>query len=643
MKISFLIFTLLFTFKSFSCIHHNGDLIHCNSEMINDSNASTPFASDDLCSDDRYLQEAKAQYDSYPKSTRIITKKLKGKKIRGTKKELSFLGQMIGGGWRDQKKVLEAVEKCNEVFCVLENALGSKESAYRALNIAYRSSYATSLKSQSNADYIWSKEELRNLNYSVNVMPDHMLNSKTMGKFYVLPNNAYPGGKRYVGGLAGPGPNKTGDILYTDHIRKNAGSSAAHIMIHEMIHQYDNDNFFKTGEHRSDVGGYCKQNGWQKEVKVEVKDGIHYESDVWTAEKDKACYFTNYASKRPREDFAEAVTYYMIDPDGLKKKCPKNYDFLKKNHFKGKEYTQSDFNQNLEQYIVDNAINFKECLEPELTSVSIGKKLEFIKKYKNSNMFQTHGTVKTKISDQCLADVVEVANGFFPDDPLACTNKRVPHNIKSKIKSLFNKHFNEQLNEDIKNVFSESSLSKFSKACYEQKDLRSSCIKNKANEVIANLGYGFDALSEIQLNSNAKYEKYFPMPKDSYALISESVYDYSQNLKTLIDDPKWTKAYVRKELEKDILAQGYQLDKKSMAPMENFVNSKSLSKIMKTTKEKVLSKNLSDYKSGCSLIKQSKCVKGKIKEIYIAENPSENNESLARFIDIIYDYMKTFQ
>lgn len=641
-KISFLLISLIYSINDYACSYHGADQVYCNSEALEDSFANMPFASDGLCDDQRYLQEAKAQYEQFPKSSKIVSRKINGKRIKGTKKELEILKKMTQGYLREQKKVMDAFDNCEDVFCVLKSAFGNEESAYRALNIAYRSGYAVSLQSKSNADYIWNKQELRNLNYSVNVMPSHMLDSDTLGEFIVLPNHAYPGGKRGVGGLASPSPKKSGNILFTELIRKNNGAYANQIMIHEMIHHYDYQNLFKTGQYRSDEGGYCEQNGWRKETKVVEKYGVKVEEDVWIADKENACYITDYASRRPREDFAEAITFYILTPEKLKKKCPQNYEYLKQNHFNGKEYSSSDFNQNLDQYIVDNEKELKKCLSVDLSSLYLADKIYF-HKTDNKNTHTLHSSTKTHFSEKCLENLIEVANGFIPDAPLACTNKLVPHNIKNTINNMISKHFSHDLIQNIKKFITADSLAAYSGLCLSQKDLTDECIKKQILNAIEEAGYPKDMIKHVNLTNRFKFKRKLPQIEDNFSLLNESLNNYYPNLKYATSSVYALKTYPEDELLAYLTKEGYRLDynaKKFLG--EQYYNQIS-SPIFKTLQDKILNKTLSEHKTGCRKYYYQKCVKDKIKAVFMQDHPDENFDSLDQFVKIVYDYLYNYQ
>jgi hypothetical protein len=61
---------------------------------------------------------------------------------------------------------------------------------------------------------------------------------------------------------------------------------------------------------------------------------------VWKRKhrKEGARYITNYARKDLAEDFAETFSYYIMEPELLKRVCPGKYQFMKDSVFGGKEF-----------------------------------------------------------------------------------------------------------------------------------------------------------------------------------------------------------------------------------------------------------------------------------------------------------------
>jgi hypothetical protein len=640
MKFLFALMILLNCSYALSCNldNHSYDVINCPPHY-KASNVDFPMGEVETdCDAETYLLEAKSEYLEHVKNQKMTTKTILGKKIMGKKSDLEILTRMLNGRGRVPDAVKQAFNQCSDVLCILEKTLGSKEAAYRSLNIAHRSNYQVALTQVTDKDYLWSLGELRDLNYSVNIMPKHLLNSKSMGRFYVLPDGFNKSGSsENVSGWAQMGYNRDGEIVFRDHIRKR-GDWATSVMIHEMAHQYDFDQLAKTQgkQYKAQQLDYLKVNGWKVTGhKYEDYNGYKIKREVWGYDENNSCFPRSYASVSPREDFAEAITYYIKDSKYLEETCPAVYKFMREKVFFGKEYPPSTLNNQIDDYIRDHDSELRKCINTPINAITILNDPLFATRKAGESSYLMSSGLKIEVVDHCAKDLYQKIKEQNDFDQLSCTMKTRPTDLLGNIEQKLVNKYQGLIKDEIRTLASPDKIDSYAQACLIEKDIRIDCIKDKFNQEVANLGYSFDSFDHVDINS--KDITAFNLNKIGYSstqsLLScfESVYtfefylDHLSSIKTHCD--KEAKSYLEKN--------GYRYDEKRLWEKRNEIITNEDLKIISYIAQEVRGKSRSDFKGVCR-IATAKCVKDELDEQLVTKFPELKSYNRKQFIDLIY-------
>lgn len=637
--ILFLFISTIFVNQGHACSLESMDSIHCN-PFTSLSNVDIPFADPSVdCSDDVFAAEAREQYLKHSKGESESKRWINGKRYTGKKSDLLFLKKMVTARGHLNQVVKDALKSCDTALCVLEKSFNSKEAAYRALNISYTSGYHISLTQKADIDYLWSLKELRDLNYSVNIMPQSLLHSNSMGNFYVLPDGYNQSGKsESISGWASVGMNNTGEIVFRDHIRKKVNWSTS-VMIHEMAHQFDYHHYVNTNykTFKSSQLGYLKVNGWKiSGQKYEDIDGFRVKRDVWIYDKSKSCFPREYASESPREDFAEAITYYIKDSDYLKTKCPDVYAFMKAKVFNNKEFPKPKFDQLIDQYIANHDSELRQCVNSPVNLVSILDNTAFFGTVEpGTNGWSAGNSFKVEVMQECSRDLVEKLKEQMDFDSLSCSMRTRPVNMTADVQNKLVAKYEELIKKEVRDIVGPSKVKALSEECVANKDLRDQCVKDKLNNSIKKLGYAIEAFERIDFAHNL-----LATPKLSELGMNPTkamidCFKDSFNLKfymTRLDNFGFA---CRDQAKQFLDGHDYKYDDNLLYQAANEIQSTQNKEILKFIANEIATKTKNDLKGSCWIVSE-KCVKNQIKELLIDEFSELREIDINHFTEVIY-------
>jgi hypothetical protein len=627
-------FCTLFTLEILACQIHQDTSRPCHPQLhqYQAELIESTYQQSVLCTEGRFLQEARDEYEklsaNQPQSHRTIL----GKKIRGKKDDLFYLHQMLSGSGRVPQKARDAIAQCSEVICVLEKTLGDRESAYRALNVSYISSYRPALMQRTETDYLWSKKELRDLNYSVNLMPQSLLKSQTLGNIYTLPDGFGLNDSPNASGWATMGEAKTGEITFRDHIRRN-DNWGVHVMIHEMAHHHDFKNYTKSS-YKTTTGmsiGYHRVNGWRVTgKKTKTIGGYTYEEDVWEYDKENACFIRNYASTSHKEDFAEAITYYITEGERLKNTCPKVYNFMRDRVFAGKEYKKPSYGQIVENYINAHKDELKKCLSTNAKHISY---------HSNAPTFQ-NSNFKLSAADHCAKNAAEVLAQTIDQDGGSCSMRTVPHDLEKIVSSQLVTQFRPQIEREIDNILAKDNLLNFQQQCWDKKDLTDHCVTEKMNQQYRDLGYQGELAENIYVGGQLAQIGLDKLNLTSNELLDGCVEKSGLNLINLLNNMKSMSLLCSEAALSRLDQQGYQYERVFIIQMRKLMDDSEMGKTLAYVKDDILKKKRSQFKGSCLAATKSCVLKGLRKQMEQDLKPKDGPypESLIEAIYKAFDY-----
>lgn len=211
------------------------------------------------------------------------------------------------------QKKFQINPECDKVLCAIKKIWG--ENAIKMLYIKMKHHYNTSEIAFSHSERFSSKE-LDDVLLSLEDIPDHL---DAIGKRNQRLTRFKEG---YTLESYGPEVVANAVIMLFDSWKDKSSPSRQYTIFHEVSHNL-------AGR----LNGMDYHPEWL-ELSEWVKKG-----DDWSSKKD-ACFSSEYAMTNPAEDFAETATTYRYNGKELKESCPKKYDFMKNNVFKGIEYSE---------------------------------------------------------------------------------------------------------------------------------------------------------------------------------------------------------------------------------------------------------------------------------------------------------------
>ncbi len=311
-----------------------------------------PEASEVPCpsEDAIYLNEAKAAYNQAQSRTKAVAHEvlLRGRvRLFDTDDNLIILKAILGSP--EPELWSYKANGCRTVFCVVRRLVDSDEAAYRLLTIPKISSLIFTLSPRkAGEDYmkkvkassVWTKEELRQFHKALEIVPPYL-------KVFKRPYIVYRAGIRDANYAARTFATQE-SVIYKDTFLHGDlpfdGSErtpfAQKVLIHELCHMYDMESErFIPQLDRDDVT-YVQP----PELSASMWYGMNirpYANQKISAMSDGDTY----------EDFAEACAYYVANPKTLIARAPDKFRIISETVFKSLDFTQSEWNQPLFQYL----------------------------------------------------------------------------------------------------------------------------------------------------------------------------------------------------------------------------------------------------------------------------------------------------
>ncbi len=311
------------------------------------------------CPDANELTDKRANdtYNQWVASQPQKEKEIRGKILRGTELELSYLQSALGSVPPESWKQVQ--QSCETVLCAVGKMLGSEVAAKELILYKKNTGYVVSLSQEENnigdhqyTEQLWSPAEARTFFALSEKMPKVLQNLSGVDGIYRI-KDGYRKSDDEANTAAFARPEtrmgksilQKGEIVaYDSTFIKDTFQDSQHpwaegALLHETCHHKDFQWIYahSSGTMGSEdrATGWISISGWKKEV----KDG----KAAWKASAS-ATFASSYGSTLPGEDFAESCAAYVLNPENLQKRAPEKYEFMKKNVFAGQEYLKAEWN-----------------------------------------------------------------------------------------------------------------------------------------------------------------------------------------------------------------------------------------------------------------------------------------------------------
>ncbi len=357
----------------------------------------------------------------------------------------------------EQPNSWQKANSCKTVLCALTKLYDSEESAKRVLNIAKRNNYLVSAskdftdENKQSMGQLFSAEEIRIIDIAFKKLPANFRKLKSLSRIKRMPDGYSKPGSPDAVAYARPALDGywEGEITFISSAFTSGKKEAAMTAVHELAHHLDYSNSNKTRFGISESPEFLKLSGWKLDKKYEMQKGKKVLVETWTRPETKKFVY-DYAGTKPAEDFAEAVSYYIYEPEIFRDLDPEKYNFIKKNVFNGQEFDKD----------IDLKVSKEQLLGRCLTDT---KKITLYGiSYGDYDYFST-----------CLDSFVKE---FSITDPAMCfsSTEMIAQTANSKIRKDLSK-----FNESIKTCNTE--MSKFQQACRNENNFQNTCVAEKCN------------------------------------------------------------------------------------------------------------------------------------------------------------------
>ncbi len=427
-----------------------------------------------------YAMEAQKNYqEEFPAKKPRVTQKILGKNLKGTAEEIKAFRQILGS--KPPRESAKLIGNCQTVLCAATNIFKSEEAAQRALAIASKTGYLISVDQEQNpkgVEYIWPEREVRIIDRALRKLPPHMAQMTNLKKIVrVARGYKEANSPRTMAQVAtavttsSNGNYSVSGVMEVFDLAMDQPDprESMQVIIHEMGHVQDYQQLQKTRDLPSKNLNFRQLSGWKNSF--EVKNSAGYSPGVaenWD-HKHPHDFVSAYSETSPTEDYAEAFAHYTMQPSKLKKTDPAKYEYMRKNVFKGQEY--SDFPESLQ--LQDDETVLTQCLD----------QIESLQSSRISGRLQTKEG-KTIWHSKILRE--EASYKDF--EKLNCAPAIQPEKVNvdlcdfggSKASSMpFYPNVFNSLRTAMDALNDEDTLAKYQSECQQQKDSSNQCIMDK--------------------------------------------------------------------------------------------------------------------------------------------------------------------
>lgn len=427
------------------------------------------------------------EYDENFSGGKKITAPVAGLTLSGTADEIKFLKLMLG----EKPNSWSKANSCKTVLCALTKLYDSEETAKRTLNIAKRNNYIVSLskdftdEDKKSIGQLFSSEEIRIIDIAYKKLPTNFRKLKSLSKLKRMPNGYSKPGSPNTVAYARPGYSGywEGEITFISKAFGKDKKESAMTAVHELAHHLDFSNSNKVTFGISESPEFLKLSGWKLNKKYEMQNGKKVLVEEWKRPETKG-FVRDYAGTEPAEDFAEAVSYYMYEPEMFRELDPAKYDFIKKKVFNGQEFDKDiDLKVTKDQLLARCLADTKKI---SLYGLSFGK----------YDYFST-----------CLDGFIKE---FSITDPVMCfsSTDMIEQTAHTKIQKELDA-YNEAINA------CNTGLDKIQQNCHSENNFQKNCIAEKCNipsalseKVSFNQTYGLEKQALTALKKKAGKSDY---------------------------------------------------------------------------------------------------------------------------------------
>lgn len=274
----------------------------------------------------------------------------------------------------DVIKVFPGIDKCKHEVCIIKNIFGEEEGIYYFylldkynFNISPYASYFDVRGDMYEDSHLFTLEELKNIADVFNMLPVELFKHFKFGShFKKIDRDKAPDKENVIADSA--------MRFYSLFSRLDKEEQAATI-IHEIGHNMADSLGLKSLDETAawyEISGWKRNEAKDADGKIEVSYTYNLQSNNFVSE---------YAKSSPVEDFAEAFAAYVVNPNFLKQKSIKKYNYMKNVIFGGIEYTgnscKTQGSKEINIKLEESGNNVSSCLNEFVLGIKSVSEVEF--------------------------------------------------------------------------------------------------------------------------------------------------------------------------------------------------------------------------------------------------------------------------
>lgn len=567
-----------------------------------------------------------------------LEKTFNGLSLRGTKEELAIFPQILGV--RSPSVWPDIASGCTTILCATAKLFKSEEAAMRVLAQAKYSGYTITVDQYNTVpkkdEQIWSLDEIRVIDTAIRKLPQNFLRLSTLKTLQRMPDGYYAEEKHKKEDTAAYASNFSKLVMFYGRWVLSP-EFQEEIVIHELAHHFDFSNR-KGNQDYNENSEFRNLSKWES-VSVRGSDGRF--SVEWYPQNPKK-FVREYAGTNPLEDFAEAVAYYVTEPNTLRDTDPEKFAFIKKNIFAGREYSQNwkPLDKTLTNDLVSNLVS--KCissLEPFLYESTPGNFSLWIKHGEKMGFPLQYG-LPDAILDKCISEpIYQPLLVKLASEPDFCLQGG-SSNVRKKVKKTMDQQLKPAY-EELASFMNGEGRGAAAVNCMRAKDLRATCLLKEGTGVLTHpLNSSAQTLQSFSFFTDAEMQKILNPYLHRGDLIAACVRGYQNPDHNYVSADFGYNSTCNKALINEMSKDQFKFDKQNMPKLTRSQTLHEWNAIVDGMQD-IISTSLFRTSEQCLGTKDKKqCQKNKVKDLikqWCLKNTIDSCDALAndRFVDDI--------
>jgi hypothetical protein len=266
------------------------------------------------------------------------------------------------------------LKNCTDVKCVfnkmypLSNGVEGYLYYYFYLKMGYALSSVNvipdvDLSGTTYQDVLFSQDELVSFYFLSKILPSSFQRLPTLARIHRMPRNTHLPSYPKACGLAGGPFNKGFIIMLDDCLKRHPGTASGPFFptfTHELSHHLDNvlvNNIYGFSETPAwlNFSGWVRKENFNTSTNKITLEWVLKNSSAETQADDG--FTSEYAKTNPGEDFADSIGYFRFNANIMQKNSPKKFEWISKNVFNGRTFTDEGLSLTYEERLRASIIN----------------------------------------------------------------------------------------------------------------------------------------------------------------------------------------------------------------------------------------------------------------------------------------------